>query len=341
MILLEEAVERYSLAASDFGISVSRRKKKRQTSRQILALEKELEGLRLPAELAYLLSTWTPESFGSLFFDGLYRLDEILGVHSRDTALGYPRVCLPLCYIEKAGVWVELETPEHPGGRVYHTYYDNAQLQLWCVSISDLVHLVAETIESSGVNEPDSTKPWLDHAVFESVRLERTTELLAMPDEWRVKVSEDDNWPAHWRHAEEFHQVASSNKQGATHSIADFDKARETGRLNGTIVGEVTGLISGGPVDGTVATLDDGTGSIQVYASVEVERAFAELEIGSRHEVDVIGEPSARGARPSEESRNFMLRRSYEELSANQLRLLEQMRKLDISVAVTAVRRPG
>ena len=96
----------------------------------------------------------------------------------------------------------------------------------------------------------------------------------------------------------------------------------------------------GGPVDGTVATIDDGTGSIQVYASVEVERAFAELEIGSRHEVDVIGEPSARGTEPSEESRDFMLRRSYEELSANQLRLLEQMRKLDISVAVTAVRRP-
>ncbi|MFT7597704.1 MAG: hypothetical protein ACI8TP_000624 [Acidimicrobiales bacterium] len=337
MILLEEAVERYALVASDFGISVSRRKKIKGIGRQLGDLERAMGGLRLPAELHHLWSTWLPQSFGSLFFDGLYRVDEVRAVHDRDTALGYPMVCAPMAYIEKAGVWVELETPEHPGGRIYHTYYDQAELQLWCVGVSDLLHLVSETIESGGVNDPDSARPWLDHGIFESVRLDQTVDLLAMPDEWRIDVQRPDTWPGHWQGVQgDAHP--SSKLQGRTHSIAEFDKARDRGRVSGTLVGEVTGLITGGPIDGTVATIADDSGSIQVYASVEVERAFAELVVGSRREIDVIGEPAARGLRPRKGTRNFMLRRKYEELSANQLRLLEQMRKLDVTVAATAVR---
>ena len=337
VILLEEAVERYALAASDFGIRVTRRRKSRQAHRFLADFEKQLSGLRLPAEVRHLWATWQPESFGSLLFDGLYRLDEVSRVHDRDTALGYPRVCLPLTYIEKAGVWVELETPEHPGGRIYHTYYDDAALQLWCVGVSGLLHLVAETIESGGVNDPQSGRPWLDHAIFESVRLERTADLLALPDEWRVDVRQPDSWPSHWQSAD-----GNQPKRGAdpTHTVAEFDQVREQGRTQGTLVGEITSLVAGGPIDGTVATLTDGTGSIQVYGSVEVEQAFAGLEIGSRRVVDVIGEPSARGSRPRKGTRNFMLRRTYEDLSADQLRLLEQMRKLDIAVAITAVRQP-
>lgn len=335
MILLEEAVERYALAASDFGIRVSRRRSARQAHRELAQFEKQLPGLRLPAEVRHLWATWQPQSFGSLLFDGLYRLEEVGSVHRRDISLGFPSVCLPLTYIEKAGVWVELETDEHPGGRIYHTYYDDAALQLWCVGVSGLLHLVSETIESGGVNDPGSGLPWLDHAVFESVRLERTADLLALPDEWRVNVAEPDTWPSHWRASGDGTTPA---KGGPTHTVAEFDQAREQARTIGTLVGEITGLVTGGPIDGTVATLTDETGSIQVYGSVEVERAFAGLEVGARREVDVIGEPSARGFRPRRTTRDFMLRRTNEELSARQLRLLEQMRRLDVDVAVTAVR---
>lgn len=337
LILLEEAIERYSFAAGDFGIRPVRRRKHRQAARQIADLERRLPGLRIPEELRGLWMGWTPESFGSLFFDGLYRLDEVLGIHDRDAAVGFPRLCLPLAYIEKAGVWIELETTSHPGGRVYHTYYEEGLLKLWCVGLSDLFHLVSETIERGGVNESVSTRPFLDFGVFETARLELTSELLAMPDEWRVGIGDKSAWPRHWREADGVDDE-KLELRGRSHTVAEFDQARERGRITGTLVGEITGLVAGGPVDGTVANFTDETGSIQVYASVEVERAIVGLEVGVRREIDVIGEPSARGLRPDRGTRDFMLRRDFEELSANQLRLLEQMRKLDISVAVTAVR---
>jgi hypothetical protein len=337
VILLEEAIERYAFASSEYGITLQRHPKPRHAARQVAHLESQLDGLRFSAELRHLWSQWRPESFGSLFFDGLYRPEEVLSIHERNTALGFPNVCLPLAYIEKAGVWIELETPDHPGGRIYHTYHADAELRLWCVGLSDLVHLVAETIERDGVNEPESAKPWLDHAMFESVRRSGTSELLAMPDEWRVQIDERSTWPRHWQSVEAS-RPPSQLLQGRTHSVSDFDTSRERGRISGTLVGQITGLMAGGPIDGTVINFADESGSTQIYVPVEVERAVMGVGSGVRIEIDVMGEPSARGDLGGGDTRNFMLRRSFEELSASELRLLEQMRKLEIAVAATAVR---
>lgn len=335
MILLEEAIERYKLAVRDFGIEVERHRRASQAARSVVQVERRIRDLRLPAELRHLWLTYTSPSFGSLFFDGVYRPDEALRVYERDVSLGYPRAVFPLAYIERAGIWVELETPEHPGGRVYHTFYDDAELQLWCVDLSTLTHLLAETIEQRGVNEPTSERPWIDVGVFDHLRLERTSEMLAMPDEWRIPVPNRNAWPQHWRGAEGLAPRTEAKASGPTHSIASFNDERASGRVSGTIVGRITGLVSGGPIDGLVLNVTDDSGSLQLYAAAEIERSVSEIGFGTPAEFDVIGEPHGAG---TQSGRSSMLRRSFEDLSVGHLRLLAQMRKLDVSAAVTAIR---
>lgn len=338
MILLTEAIERYSLAAGDHGIRVSRRRRTQTATRALAAIDRRLAPLRLPAELHALWANWSPQSFGPLFFDGLYSLADVERVYDRDAVLGFPRACVPVANIEKAGVWVELATPDHPGGRVYHTFYDDGQLQLWCVDLSTLIHLVAETIERGGVKDPESLRPWLDVATFDEVRLERTAELLAMPDEWRVPVDRPDAWPAHWADAQ--NKVANPPEEidlraRATHTVADFDDARSRSRVTAILHGRITGTASGGPVDGLIVSLTDDSGTIQAYVSGEVERSIAELDPARRVEVEVLGEPTVI---PSAEERTFLLRRNLEDLSIGHLRLLSQMRKLDVTAAVLKLR---
>jgi hypothetical protein len=335
VILLEEAIERYALAAGDLGIRVERQRRLQQAARNVVQIERHIGELRLPAEVRHLWTHYVPQSFGSVFFDGLYRPEEVLRTYERDVGLGYPLACLPLAYIEKAGVWIELETPHHPGGRIYHTFYDDAELQLWCVDLSTLTHLLAETIEHGGVKEPRTSRPWIDVAVFDELRLKRTVETLAMPDEWRIPVKNRAAWPQHWRAAEGLGPVVAPTRRGPTHTVEAFNSARQVGRVMGTLVGRITGLASGGPIDGLVLNLSDDTSSVQLYASVEIERAVTELGFGVPAEFDVIGEPQGWG---SESGRAFMLRRSFEDLSTGHLRLLAQMRKLDVSAAVTAIR---
>lgn len=340
MILLEEAIERYKLAVRDFGIGVERHRRATQAARSVVQVERRIRDLGLPAELRHLWLTYTSPSFGSLFFDGVYRPDEALRVYERDVSLGYPRAVFPLAYIERAGIWVELETPEHPGGRIYHTFYDDAELQLWCVDLSTLTHLLAETVEQGGVNEPASERPWIDVGVFDHLRLERTAEMLAMPDEWRIAVPNRNAWPQHWRGAEGLAprtevKATGPTHSGPTHTIAGFNDERESGRVSGTIVGRITGLVSGGPIDGLVLNVSDDSGSLQLYAAAEIERSVSEIGFGTPAEFDVIGEPQGAG---SQSGRSSMLRRSFEDLSVGHLRLLAQMRKLDVSAAVTAIR---
>ncbi len=333
MILLEEAIERYRLAVRDFGIGVERHRRATQAARSVVQVERRIGDLRLPAELRHLWLSYTSPSFGSLFFDGVYRPEDALRVYERDVSLGYPRAVMPLAFIERAGIWVELETPEHPGGRIYHTFYDDAELQLWCVDLSTLTHLVAETIEQRGVNEPRSERPWIDVGVFDHLRLERTVEMLAMPDEWRIPVPNRNSWPQHWRSAEGL--APATRRPGPTHTIASFNDERAAARVTGTIVARITGLVSGGPIDGLVLNVSDDSGSLQLYASADIERSVSEIGFGAPAEFDVIGEPHSAGGQPG---RSSMLRRSFEDLSVGHLRLLAQMRKLDVSAAVTAIR---
>jgi hypothetical protein len=336
VILLEEAIERYSLAARDFGIRIERHRRVQQAARAMVTIERELGELRLPAELRHLWINYLPHTFGSLFFDGLYRPEDALRVYERDVALGHPRACLPVAHIEKAGVWLELETPEHPGGRVYHTFYDDAQLQLWCVDLSTLIHLLAETIERGGVNRRGATQPWIDVGVFDHLRLERTAEMLAMPDEWRVPVVRREAWPPHWRSAQGNGPSGPALPgEGRTHTVADFDQACDRGRVTATLEARITGLVSGGPIEGLVLQVSDETGSVQLYAPAEVEQVVAELGFGEPALLDVIGEPPEWGDRAG---KGFMLRRNVEDLSLGHLRLLAQMRKLDVSAAILAVR---
>ncbi len=336
MILLEEAIERFALAASDFGIKVERHRRIQQSARSVAEIEGSIGDLRLPAELRYLWINYQVSSFGSLFFDGLHRLDEVRRIHARDASLGFPRACLPLACIEKAGVWIELETPEHPGGRIYHTFYDDAELQLWCVDLSTLTHLLAETIEQGGVNEPGSSRPWIDVSVFDHLRLERTVEMLAMPDEWRIPVQNRAIWPEHWRGQEKRSISTAGGPDSHPRTIDDFNRQRESRRVTATINGRIMGLVSGGPIDGLVLNVSDETGSVQVYASAELERVVSEVGFGTPAAFDVIGEPHAWG---ESSGRNSMLRRNFGDLSLGHLRLLAQMRKLDVSVALTAIRR--
>lgn len=337
MILLEEAIERYRLAVRDFGIGVERHRRVTQAARSVVQVERRIGDLRLPAELRHLWLSYASPSFGSLFFDGVYRPEDALRIYERDVSLGYPRAVMPLAYIERAGIWVELETPEHPGGRIYHTFYDDAELQLWCVDLSTLTHLVAETIEQRGVNEPTSERPWIDVGVFDHLRLERTVEMLAMPDEWRIPVPNRNLWPQHWRGAEGL-APKTGVRSGPTHTIASFNDERASARVTGTIVARITGLVSGGPIDGLVLNVSDDSGSLQLYASADIERSVSEIGFGVPAEFDVIGEPHSAGGQPG---RSSMLRRSFEDLSVGHLRLLAQMRKLDVSAAVTAIRPVG
>lgn len=313
MILLEEAIERYRLAVRDFGIGVERHRRATQAARSVVQVERRIGDLRLPAELRHLWLNYTSPSFGSLYFDGVYRPEDALRVYERDVSLGYPRVVMPLAFIERAGIWIELETPEHPRGRIYHTFYDDAELQLWCVDLSMLTHLVAETIEQGGVNEPTTERPWIDVGVFDHLRLERTSEMLAMPDEWRIPVTNRSSWPSHWRGAEGL-APAMAPKPGPTHTIASFNDERASARVTGTIVARITGLVSGGPIDGLVLSLSDDSGSLQFYASADVERSVSQIGFGAQAEFDVIGEPHSPGGQPA---RSSSLRRSFEDLRSD------------------------
>ncbi len=337
MILLEEAISRYAVSAHDYGIRVRRHRRPHQAAGAVQDIEERLAPLRLPAELRSFWAEWSPRSFGSLFFDGLLPFEEAVAVYDRDVALGFPRVMMPLAYIENAGVWIELETPEHPGGRIYHTFYDDALLQLWCVDVSSLVHLVSEAVETGGVNDPDSMRPWLDVGVFDQVRLDRTEELLAMPDEWQVSIADREHWPAHWAAAEALPRVMI-DLRGRTHTVTEFDQARASGRVSGTLVARVSGLISGAPMEGTLIDVTDGTGSIQLYVPVELEEAVRDIGLGGEVELDVIGEPSTDDRSIGGAS---MLRRGLDNFSMGHLRILGQMRRLDVSVAVTAIRSVG
>ncbi len=307
MVLLADAIGRF---AQERGVEVRERVDQGPARELVAAIEEQIAPLRLPDELREFWIRWVPESVDLPEF---YRLEEVLAARADYLLGGWPQVSMPLAYWDTGAVWMELTTDVHPGSRVFCTDYEVRSAEPWAIGVSGLLDIFA------GLSEPG--------AMFQG-----------SGESGSIPVDDRSLWPAHWQTAEGL-AADMWELRGATHSVAEFDRARERGRVEGTLVGTWGVKLGGGR--GSIGHLRDASGSLQAHLPVK-NMTNAGPGTPGLYEVDVVGVPqtgTGTGSLPS--SRDFLgpaLSADMDALEAIHREFQDRADKLDTSVTIVAMR---
>lgn len=341
MQLLDEAIERLTAALAPYGRNVGAVRNSRATSRALSTLRAALSPLRPPPELSEFWERWDADSFNEPVFDGLDTPARSLVMWRNHVELGYPRILLPIGSWTQGAIWLELESDAHPGGRVFHSWFDEGTIRLWTIGVSGLLDLVSETIEQYGTTH--RVAPTLDvHDLpdegFAAVLEATTASMLAPPGDWSVDLYQRDRWPAHWQEADGLDETHWALR-GRTHTVWEFDVAREQRTVAATLQAIWRNRAGGGSLDGSIGYLSDGSGRIQAYLPNSVDRN-AVVGPSGEVEVDVIAGPTnGEGAHILLTACDFLPVLGDQRALDDVLRRLnEQMGSLDTSVMILAMR---
>lgn len=200
MILLETAASRIATATSDYGLACHPELSLRESTARVRLINSVLSPLSLPTELRDFWTWWAPELFSRPVLDGFLTGDEAVDLRQSMIDIGYPEMLLPIARFGKGLVWIELQSKDHPGSRVFYGGYADPELRLWAIGVSGLLELVAETIESGGVITWAADQHRLNPAAFHSALNGQLAKVTDSATEFkRIPIADASQWPAHWK----------------------------------------------------------------------------------------------------------------------------------------------
>ena len=338
MILLDEATARFTSASRPYGVRFRRWSRLADPRQHLDRIQDEIRPLGLPDELAAFWSTWDPSTIGPPVLDGFIPLSRVVAERRLDCP-PCPLILLPLAHVYDGRVWVELATSVHPGGRIFHSSFDDSVAHLWAVGISDLLDVLSVALECDAIEDRAAT---IDPVRLSRFIDERLDSVLAPGVPRRFEGMDRSRQPEHWRRAEGLTDE-HFRLRGRTHTVSELEAARRRGGIGepATMVGTYRDSIGGGPIRGTVGVFDDHTGSVQVFVP-QATTVSGAIGSGGRVEIDVVA------MRPEGNAIEAMSTRAELQLAASLgavdvstdllRRLAEEMSRLDTSVIVTAMR---
>ncbi len=341
MILVDEAVKRFNNAGAPYGVRVApwggRAKTRRKNLAHLDALASAIAPLHLPVEFRAFLDRWDPASLEWPVFDGCIPVQHLVERRAMERPASSATL-LPIADWNHGRIWIELASQDHPGGRIFHSYYDEGVLSLWGFGFSNLLDLLSDAFERDLIDDRTGS---LHERHFQAV-IKRSLDVLIGPDAPRTFAEFDRySYPEHWLRVEGL-GADHFALRGATHSVEDFVIQRgQTASVAATLVGTYENGVGGGPLRGSIGTFRDSSGSLQVFVPQLTGLTGAIGTMGGV-EIDVIAvAPNGEGLQ-SLSARNELQRAVLAGKSdySNDIivRLFEQMKDLDTSVVVTGMR---
>jgi hypothetical protein len=199
MILLEAAASRFALVAAPYGISCQPVTSLRESIVEIGAVNEALAPLVLPEELRAFWTWWDAKDFQRPALDGFLSPRDALVRREKLLGIGYPSPLIPIAEYGRGLVWMELQSDDHPGSRLYHGAFNDPELHLWTIGVSGLLDLLTECLYRAGVISWGTEHHHLDAAVFTEVLAEHHIDLGAPAGDWAVALASPEFWPSHWR----------------------------------------------------------------------------------------------------------------------------------------------
>ncbi len=199
MILLEAAASRFALAVAPHGVTCEPVASLRKSIAAVAALNDVLSPLSLPDELRAFWTWWDAGDFRQPALDGFFSPEDALARREKLLGIGYPTSLIPFAAYGRGLVWMELQSDEHPGSRVYHGSFNDPELHLWTIGVSGLLDLLTECLERAGVISWETDHHRLDAGVFTDVLGDHHIDLGAPAGDWAVPLADPHTWPAHWR----------------------------------------------------------------------------------------------------------------------------------------------
>jgi len=337
MILLDEAIERFNASVRPYGLGVAPWRRAGKARRLIREIDDWVAPLVLPTELRLFWQRFDPASIVRPALDGFIPLEESLERRVIDCPPA-PKVLYPIADWTHSRVWIELESEEHPGGRIFHSYHDESEVSLWAFGLSGLFDLLSEAFERDLI---DDRRGGLHPTNFEALVRRQLDDLVGPDSIRRFEAMDRSQFLSHWQSAE---GLANDHfvLRGATHTVKGLQAEREKlHSVTATMQGRFDIDVGGGPLGGCVGTFSDVSGEIQVYIP-EVTALAGSVGQGGRVEIDVVAVSPNGNSVETLSARTDIERAVTAGLTIDDkdvfARLVRQMRKLDTSVVVTALR---
>jgi hypothetical protein len=337
MILLDEAVDRFNEAGGAYGVGIRPWTRRVKARERIAEIERELSPLGLPRELRAFWSSWNPASIQRPALDGFIPLEDLLERREMDHP-PCPAVLLPIADWTHSRVWMELESGDHPGGRIFHSYHDETELTLWAFGISGLLDVLSRAFERDLIDDRSGA---LHARHFEATVQRCLDETVGTHVSRRFEGMDRSSYPDHWLLAEGL-PLDHFELRGANHTVRSFRLEREiSSHLTATLVGRYETSVGGGPLHGCVGTFEDDTGSLQVFVP-QVTGIAGALGPRGAVEIDVLA-VVPNGSNLDSLSAKSDLQQAVSGGAfdyGNDLivRLMQQMKYLDTSIVVTGLR---
>jgi hypothetical protein len=337
VILLDEAIERCNRSGRAYGVRIDPWRRRAKARQLIGAIEADIFPLELPDELRTFWLRWNPASVVRPAFDGFIPLEHIIERREMDCP-PCPSILLPIADWAHARIWIELASEEHPGGRIFHSYHDESELSLWGFGISGLLDLVSVSFERDFIDDRSGS---IDARRMEQLIAKNLDDTLPAHLPRRFDGVDRSRFPAHWQAAEGLGQDHFSLR-GASHTVEGFRIERENhAQVVGTLVGSYETSVGGGPLHGCIGTFRDVTGSIEVFVP-QVTAMTGAVGDGGAVEIDVVAvAPNGSGLQSLSAKQDLQLAFAAGSFDAGHdmiMRLFEQMKYLDTSIVVTAMR---
>lgn len=280
---VDAAVDRLASALDAAGVALS------STDDDLVVVEEiaaAIAPLRLPEALVRFYERVDPGALGIEPHPRCSPLDFALQgwLQHRDGAPGMvPEVLFPLCYESWSFLFVELDTPDHPGGRLFDWSYGGSDFRLRFRSVPEWLGVLAEVVEAGAWTPLESAsrgRPAIvpDPDVYARVAAKTLgSEALVVPED-------AESWPPQW-HAKGVDP--DTEPRGPTHTISELRAAMAAGQVSATIAGGYS-RVAVLAHEGERLTVVDGTGALDVWCPASVARYHA-LGAADYIEFDVTG----------------------------------------------------
>ncbi len=259
--------------------------------------------LRLTAELEQFWRTVDPDSVRVTPYPSLcspaFALQSWL--QDREILDGIsPRLLFPFAYESHGFLLTELDDGHGSGGVVVQWGYGDAEFVLQFRRFAQYVDLLAQMIERGQiVQNATRAHRWIESEAWHEAQARRLASSGPIPGYGHARTVDEElrSWPMHWLRADGVTDESRALR-GASTSIAALGDAESRG---GTIHALVTGLV--GSADGSSITVDDGTGTLDVWCPPALSPYGPRIR--TRYEIDVVlrratSTPRGSGVSPSD-----------------------------------------
>ena len=272
---IDVAVDRLVAAYRHAGLPPIRRAD--DVEAVLAEIRTEIAPLRLPEELERFWRLVDPESITLAPYP--HPTSAAFALHCwkshQDGLPGMPpRLLFPVCYESHGFLFVELDNGREPGGACLEWGYAGSPFYVRFPNLSGYVDLLATMIELGEFSRQQrEAHSWIEfdpERHWEDAQAVRLTAAQPLPGFGDARELDEDvrRWPERWLLSNGLTADVRSLR-GANTSIAELLRAAAAGdRTAGTIRARVTSLAGSG--QGCRITVDDGSGSLDVWCPAEV-----------------------------------------------------------------------